>query len=164
MQFLQHITLDYTKKKLAEARNLLDTSFDAGLSGPSRLHDLFVTFEAMTPGQYKQQGEGLVINYGIHATPFGSCLLATTSRGICALRFVAREGSGVLADAGGLSLAISPSGNAVAVGAAPFRGFLASVDGSPDPSNCRNSKRPRRPNDRGETPRSGWSPRIPTPR
>ena len=59
-----------------------------GLSSPSRLHDLFVTFEAMTPGEYKMYGKDLEIFFGFHPTPFGECLLATTRRGICALRFV----------------------------------------------------------------------------
>jgi AraC family transcriptional regulator of adaptative response/methylated-DNA-[protein]-cysteine methyltransferase len=59
-----------------------------GLSGPSRLHDLFVTFEAMTPGEFKKQGAGLKISYGFSDSPFGDCLLATTERGICHLGFV----------------------------------------------------------------------------
>jgi AraC family transcriptional regulator of adaptative response/methylated-DNA-[protein]-cysteine methyltransferase len=88
MQFLQFLTLDYTKQRLAESKSLLDTALDAGLSGPSRLHDLFVTFEAMTPGEYKKQGRGLAISYGYHPTPFGECFLATTARGICHLGFV----------------------------------------------------------------------------
>ena len=88
IQFLQFMTLEYTKKKLTESRSLLGVSFDAGLSGPGRLHDLFVTFEAMTPGQFKQMGAGLRIAYGFHDTPFGACLLARTTRGICHLGFV----------------------------------------------------------------------------
>jgi AraC family transcriptional regulator of adaptative response/methylated-DNA-[protein]-cysteine methyltransferase len=64
------------------------TALDAGLSGAGRLHDLFVTFEAVTPGEYKRRGEGVAIHYGFHPTPFGDCLLAQTARGICALRFV----------------------------------------------------------------------------
>ncbi|PKK82539.1 MAG: 6-O-methylguanine DNA methyltransferase [candidate division Zixibacteria bacterium HGW-Zixibacteria-1] len=88
MQFMQFLTLDYAKQKLAEAGNLLDTSFDAGLSGPGRLHDLFVTFEAMTPGEFKKLGAGIEIEYGFHPTPFGECLLAATDRGICFLGFV----------------------------------------------------------------------------
>ncbi len=91
-QFLQFLTLEYTKQKLAEGRNLLDVSYDAGLSGPSRLHDLFITFEAMTPGEYKQMGAGLHIDYGFHPTPFGECVLAKTERGICHLGFVEQHG------------------------------------------------------------------------
>jgi AraC family transcriptional regulator of adaptative response/methylated-DNA-[protein]-cysteine methyltransferase len=88
VRFLQFLTLEYTKGVLAESRSLLDASLDAGLSGPGRLHDLFVAFEAMTPGEYKRRGEGLRIDYGFHATPFGECLIATTRRGICHLSFV----------------------------------------------------------------------------
>jgi AraC family transcriptional regulator of adaptative response/methylated-DNA-[protein]-cysteine methyltransferase len=87
-QFLQFLTLEYTKQQLAESKSLLDTSLEAGLSGPSRLHDLFVTFEAMTPGEFKHQGRGLNITYGFGSSPFGVCLLATTPRGICHLGFV----------------------------------------------------------------------------
>ena len=81
------MTLDYTKQKMVESRGLLETSLDAGLSGPSRLHDLFVTFDAMTPGDFKKQGGGLKIDYGFCDSPFGKCLLATTKRGICYLGF-----------------------------------------------------------------------------
>ncbi len=88
IQFLQFLTLEYTKQKLADSRSILDTSLDAGLSGPGRLHDLFVTFEAMTPGEFKQMGAGLKIKYGFQPTPFGECLLAMTDRGICHLGFV----------------------------------------------------------------------------
>ena len=91
VQFLQFMTLNYTKQKLAESRSLLETSLDAGLSGPSRLHDLFVTFEAMTPGDFKRQGAGLKISYGFCNSPFGECLLAITERGICHLGFVERN-------------------------------------------------------------------------
>lgn len=88
MQFMQFLTLEYAKQRLQESQSILDTALDAGLSGPGRLHDLFVTFEAMTPGEYKKGGVGLQITYGFHETPFGECLLATTERGICGLYFV----------------------------------------------------------------------------
>ncbi len=87
-KFLQYLTLEHAKRALKESRTLLDATMDAGLSSPGRLHDLFVTVEAMTPGEFKRDGEGLTIHYGIHATPFGECLLGTTTRGICALFFV----------------------------------------------------------------------------
>ena len=87
-QFLHYLTLEYAKERLLESQSILDTALDAGLSGPSRLHDLFVSFEAITPGEYKGRGAGLQITFGFHDTPFGTCLLATTSRGICALHFV----------------------------------------------------------------------------
>ncbi|UCG26442.1 MAG: methylated-DNA--[protein]-cysteine S-methyltransferase [Chloroflexota bacterium] len=88
-QFMHFLTVDYAKERLAASESVYDTSLDAGLSSAGRLHDLFVTFEAMTPGEYKRLGQGVPIRYGFHDTPFGRCLLATTSKGICALRFVA---------------------------------------------------------------------------
>ena len=88
-QFMHYLTVDYAKERLAAAESVYETSLDAGLSSAGRLHDLFVTFEAMTPGEYKRLGEGVTIQYGFHDTPFGRCLLATTPKGICALRFVA---------------------------------------------------------------------------
>ena len=88
IQFLQFMTLDFTKQKLAESKSLLETSLEAGLSGPIRLHDLFVSFEAMTPGDFKKQGAGLNISYDFSSSPFGDYLLATTERGICHLGFV----------------------------------------------------------------------------
>ncbi len=89
MRFLGYLTLDYTKRKLAESSSLLDAALGAGLSGPGRLHDLFVTFEAMTPGEFKRKGAGLKIRYGFSPTPFGDCLMARTDRGICHLGFLA---------------------------------------------------------------------------
>jgi AraC family transcriptional regulator of adaptative response/methylated-DNA-[protein]-cysteine methyltransferase len=93
-QFLQFLTVEYAKQQLLESPNIYEAALEAGLSGASRLHDLFVTFEAMTPGEYKKQGAGLQITYGFHPTPFGRCLLATTQRGICGLSFV-RNGDSV---------------------------------------------------------------------
>ena len=90
-QFLQYLTLGYAKERLAESKNVLEATLDAGLSSPGRLHDLFVTFEALTPGEYKSQGAGLQITYGVRDSPFGNCLLATTKRGICGLYFVQQD-------------------------------------------------------------------------
>jgi AraC family transcriptional regulator of adaptative response/methylated-DNA-[protein]-cysteine methyltransferase len=87
-RFLQYLTIENAKKLLRESVSVLDTALDVGLSGPSRLHDLFVSVEAMTPGEFKDQGKELLISYGFHATPFGECLLAVTPRGICSLAFV----------------------------------------------------------------------------
>lgn len=87
-RFLQYVTKEYAKKQLQSSRNLLDVTFDSGLSSPGRLYDLFVACEAITPGEYKERGQGLTIHYGFHATPFGECLLSVTERGICGLRFV----------------------------------------------------------------------------
>lgn len=91
VQFLQFITLAHTKKTLTKSKSLLETSLESGLSGPSRLHDLFVTFDAMTPGDFKNQGAGLKIDYGFYASPFGECLMAKTKRGICHLGFVQKN-------------------------------------------------------------------------
>ena len=88
-KFLQHLTLEEAKRRLRDSASVLDAAYDSGLSGPGRLHDLFVTFEAMTPGEYKARGEGLTVRYGFHDSPFGECLLMTTDRGICGLGFVA---------------------------------------------------------------------------
>ncbi len=88
IQFLHSLTLDYAKQRLADSANILDATYDSGLSGPGRLHDLFVTFDAVTPGEYKKLGDGLKIEYGFHATPFGECLIAMTDRGICHFSFI----------------------------------------------------------------------------
>ena len=90
-RFLQFLTIKHAKKMLADSQSVLDTAYEAGLSSPSRLHDLFVTHEATTPGEFKAQGAGLTIQYGFHDSPFGECLIALTERGICGLLFVADE-------------------------------------------------------------------------
>ena len=87
-RFLQFLTKEYAKTLLEKSINLLDVTYESGLTSPGRLHDLFVSCEAVTPGQYKSRGEGVEIAYGYHATPFGECLLAKTDRGICGLNFV----------------------------------------------------------------------------
>ncbi|MDY7093932.1 MAG: methylated-DNA--[protein]-cysteine S-methyltransferase [Acidobacteriota bacterium] len=87
-RFLQYLTVEHAKELLDQQASLLDAALDSGLSGPSRLHDHFVSLEAVTPGDYKRRGEGLVIRYGCHATPFGPIFLATTERGICRLAFL----------------------------------------------------------------------------
>ena len=86
-RFLQFLTKEHAKKLLEKSVNLLDVTYEAGLTSPGRLHDLFVCCEAVTPGEYKAKGQGLEIAYGYHATPFGECMLATTERGICGLTF-----------------------------------------------------------------------------
>ncbi|NJC96225.1 MAG: 6-O-methylguanine DNA methyltransferase [Anaerolineales bacterium] len=87
-RFLQFLTKEGAKELLDRSENLLDTTHQIGLSSLGRLHDLFVTTEAVTPGEYKTRGAGVTIRYGIHPTPFGKCLIATTDRGICHLGFV----------------------------------------------------------------------------
>ena len=91
-RFLQYLTKESAKQLLAKSHSLLDVSLQLGLSGPSRLHDLFITCEAVTPGEFKQRGANLTIRYGFHPTPFGDCLLALTDHGLCGLSF-AEEGN-----------------------------------------------------------------------
>ncbi len=87
-RFLQYLTVEYAKTKIAQTKSVLDLTLEAGLSSPGRLHDLFVTLEAMSPGEFKTGGKGLQIWYGIHDTPFGRSLIATTARGVCHLHFL----------------------------------------------------------------------------
>jgi len=91
-RFLQFLTLDYAKQLLRENENSLETTYRAGLSSPSRLHDLFVAVDAVTPGEYKTLGVGLEIFFGIHDSPFGNCLVAVTERGLCGLSFLDAAG------------------------------------------------------------------------
>ncbi|MHB9400441.1 methylated-DNA--[protein]-cysteine S-methyltransferase [Mesorhizobium sp. RSR380A] len=85
--FLQAVTLDHARKLLDSGMPLLETSFELGMSGPGRLHDLFVTHEAMSPGDYKTRGAGLTIRYGYHISPFGIALIMVTDRGLAGLAF-----------------------------------------------------------------------------
>lgn len=86
--FLQAVTLDHARRLIgAEGLPLLDASFELGLSGPGRLHDLFVTHEAMSPGEFKSGGAGLVVRYGFHPSPFGIAVVMATDRGLCGLAF-----------------------------------------------------------------------------
>jgi AraC family transcriptional regulator of adaptative response/methylated-DNA-[protein]-cysteine methyltransferase len=85
--FLQAITLDHAKAMLDSSASVLDTAYEVGLSGPGRLHDLFITHEAMSPGEYKAKGAGLDIAYGFHASPFGKALVMVTARGLAGLAF-----------------------------------------------------------------------------
>jgi AraC family transcriptional regulator of adaptative response/methylated-DNA-[protein]-cysteine methyltransferase len=91
-RFVQFLTVEHAKSYLAATRGVLDAAGAVGLSGPGRLHDLFVTLEAMSPGEYKAGGAGLAIRYGVHDSPFGPALIAITARGICALNFVGGAG------------------------------------------------------------------------
>jgi AraC family transcriptional regulator of adaptative response/methylated-DNA-[protein]-cysteine methyltransferase len=90
-QFLQFLTKEYAKGLLNKSKNILEVTYDSGLTSPGRLHDLFVRWEAVTPGEFSRGGSGIEIEYGFHNTPFGECLLASTQRGICGLYF-AKEG------------------------------------------------------------------------
>src|SRR5712671_4688578 len=85
--FLQAITLDHARRLLRDSASVLDASFEVGLSGPGRLHDLFVTHEAMSPGEWKSGGAGLTMSYGFHPSPFGTALVMATARGLAGLAF-----------------------------------------------------------------------------
>jgi AraC family transcriptional regulator of adaptative response/methylated-DNA-[protein]-cysteine methyltransferase len=87
-RFAQFVTLGEAQRMLDAEASVLDTALEVGLSGPSRLHDLFVACEAMTPGDYKARGGTLTIRWGLHDSPFGRALLAATPRGLCWLSFV----------------------------------------------------------------------------
>jgi AraC family transcriptional regulator of adaptative response/methylated-DNA-[protein]-cysteine methyltransferase len=85
--FLQALTLDHARALLEQSATVLDTTYEVGLSGPGRLHDLFVTHEALTPGAYRARGKGLLMRYGYHASPFGQALVVATDRGLAGLGF-----------------------------------------------------------------------------
>jgi AraC family transcriptional regulator, regulatory protein of adaptative response / methylated-DNA-[protein]-cysteine methyltransferase len=85
--FLQALTLDGARKLLRDSASVLDATYEVGLSGPGRLHDLFVTHEAMSPGEWKSGGEGLMVHFGFHPSPFGSALVMATERGLAGLAF-----------------------------------------------------------------------------
>ena len=87
-RFQQFLSKEHAKETLARSRSVLEATYGAGLSSPSRLHDLMVSCEAVTPGEYRSGGAGLDVAYGFHPTPFGECLVAETSRGICWMSFV----------------------------------------------------------------------------
>lgn len=86
-RFLQLLTLEHARRRLTESRSVLEASFRVGLSGPSRLHDLFVTLEGVTPGEHRAGGAGVDVRWGIAPTPFGRAVIATTDRGVCHLAF-----------------------------------------------------------------------------
>jgi AraC family transcriptional regulator, regulatory protein of adaptative response / methylated-DNA-[protein]-cysteine methyltransferase len=83
--FLQALTLDQARELLRSSASVLEAAYEVGLSGPGRLHDLFVTHEAMSPGEWKSGGEGLVLHYGFHPSPFGTAIIMITSRGLAGL-------------------------------------------------------------------------------
>jgi AraC family transcriptional regulator, regulatory protein of adaptative response / methylated-DNA-[protein]-cysteine methyltransferase len=85
--FLQALTLDHARAMLNNSASILETSFEVGLSGPGRLHDLFVTHEGMSPGAYKSKGQGVVISYGFHPSPFGLAVVLVTNHGLCGMGF-----------------------------------------------------------------------------
>ena len=87
-KFIQTLSLEQLKRSLADYASVLDATYEAGCSGPGRLHDSFVTADAVAPEEYKLKGAGVVINYGFHPSPFGECLLLVADQCICGLAFV----------------------------------------------------------------------------
>jgi len=96
--FMQALTLDHAKSLLRGSASVLDAALDSGLSGPGRLHDLFVTHEAMSPGEWKNGGAGMTLRYGFHPSPFGTAIVIATDRGLAGLAF---------ADSGGEQAALA---------------------------------------------------------
>lgn len=92
-EFLAAVTLDHAKRLLADQASILDAAYETGLSGPSRLHDLFVTHEAMSPGDWKRGAEGVAMRYGFHPSPFGEALAVITDRGLAGLGWVDQKAS-----------------------------------------------------------------------
>ncbi|MDB5571337.1 MAG: 6-O-methylguanine methyltransferase [Hyphomicrobiales bacterium] len=97
--FLQALTIDHARALLRDSASVLDTAYEVGMSGPGRLHDLFVTHEAMSPGEFKTGGAGLELAYGFHPSPFGEALAVVAPRGLAGLGFVDEGGrAAALAD------------------------------------------------------------------
>jgi len=87
-KFVQYMSLQQAKYYLMQQHSLLDTALNTGLSGTGRLHDLFIQLEGMTPGEYKQQGDGVILNYSVETSPFGDLLVVSSDKGICSVRFI----------------------------------------------------------------------------
>lgn len=86
--FVKHLTLEHLKARLDDGDDLWTATTSAGLSGLGRVHDHFVTLEAVTPGEFRRRGDGLSIDYGFHPSPFGEMFVAATARGVCFLAFI----------------------------------------------------------------------------
>ena len=99
-RFLQFLTAGHAERLLREGRPVLDAAYAAGLSAPSRLHDLMINATATTPGEHRAFGEGVQIRYGVHGTPFGSAFIAVTDRGICQMGFIGSDESSESSDVG----------------------------------------------------------------
>lgn len=100
-RFLQALTLERSKRMLKEESSLMDVSLSMGLSGGSRLYDHFVKLEAVTPGEYRNGGQGVTIQYGVNETPFGKIFVAMTPRGVCRIEFLgSRSADEILVDIG----------------------------------------------------------------
>lgn len=97
-KFLKALTLNDAKARLKNSESILDTAFDVGLSGPGRLHDLFVSIDAVTPGEYKSKGAGMTFRYGVHPSPFGDCMIVISDRGLTGLSFITGGENAALAE------------------------------------------------------------------
>lgn len=97
-KFLKALTLEDAKSRLRASVSVLDTAFDAGLSGPGRLHDLFVSIDAVTPGEFKSRGDGMTFRYGFHPSPFGECLIVASERGLTGISFIVAGRDDALAE------------------------------------------------------------------
>jgi AraC family transcriptional regulator of adaptative response/methylated-DNA-[protein]-cysteine methyltransferase len=97
-QFVGYLTVEALKKEILQSRNLIEASGKVGLSAQSRAYDLTVNIEAITPGEYKSSGKGVVMEYGSAATPFGECFVATTPRGVCSLQFIRDDREKIIAE------------------------------------------------------------------
>lgn len=99
MRFMQSLGLEEAKRAPARSESVLDARLTAGLSEPGRLHNLFVTIEALTPGDLKVRGKGLTVHYGTHTGPYGAFVIAITDRGICGLQFIEDDNADTALDA-----------------------------------------------------------------
>jgi AraC family transcriptional regulator of adaptative response/methylated-DNA-[protein]-cysteine methyltransferase len=97
-KFLQFLTIEELKKELTKSKNLMEAANNVGLSAQSRVYDLFVNIEAVTPKEYKTKGKGISIEYGLHNTPFGHCIIAVTERGICSLNFIPDKADNIIGE------------------------------------------------------------------
>jgi len=95
-KFLKALTLEDAKARLKGSTSVLDAAFDTGLSGPGRLHDLFVSIDAVTPGEFKSRGDGMTFRYGFHPSPFGECLIVVNERGLTGISFVVTDRDAIL--------------------------------------------------------------------
>lgn len=97
-KYLKTLTLEDAKRYLRASASVLDATFASGLSGPGRLHDLFVTIDAVTPGEFKSRGAGMSFHYGVHPSPFGDCLVVASPRGLTGLSFISTTVEAALAE------------------------------------------------------------------
>lgn len=131
-RFLEFVTAEHARKLLEDSNSVLDSTYEAGLSSPGRLHDLFVSLEGVTPGEVKTRGEGLELRYGFHPSPFGECLLAETDRGVTALSFVPNRGRKDAVEELATRWPMARLMEAPAETARTFERILAGLQGTPD--------------------------------